>query len=1147
MNEATIFAAALDKATDEERAAYVAEVCRGDDRLRRRVEALLRAHAEPDDVLDPPSRGERTAAFHPVNTIPGTVIGPYKLVERIGEGGMGEVWLAQQQEPVKRVVALKLVKPGMDSRPVLARFEAERQALALMDHPNIAKVLDAGATPDGRPYFVMELVKGVRITHFCDERRLTPRQRLELFVSVCQAIQHAHQKGVIHRDIKPSNVLVALYDGKPVPKVIDFGVAKAAGQVLTDKTLVTGFGAIVGTLEYMSPEQAEVNQLDIDTRSDTYSLGVLLYELLTGSPPFTQKELAKAGLLEMLRVIREQEPTKPSTKLSTAEELPTLAANRGTEPARLTKLVRGELDWIVMKALEKDRGRRYESPSAFAADVQRYLQDEPVLACPPSTRYRLQKFLQRNKGPVLAATLIVLALVGGIIGTTLGMIRAEEARDAEVEHRLLAEAAARAEEKAKITAQTREAEAQASERKAKQREAERLAVLDFFLNKIVGAARPEGKDGGLGYDVSLRKALDASLPFVETSFSKQPLIEAHLRGALGLSFTHLGDLKMAVEQNQAAYALFTKHLGAEDPLTLASMNNLASSLGMLDRYTEALKLLEKLQPIYQAQLGPEHPDALHAMNGIASCYSGLGRYAQAIKLNKKILAVQLKAPGPDHPDTLLTMNNLANSYRAQGQYSDALEIYEDTLRRQKALGPYDPQTLTSMDNLATIYNALGRLEEALKLHEETLALRKRKLGSAHPDTFESMHNLASVYTRLARPLDAVKLLEEALPLAQAKLGPAHRSTLQTMDSLHSAHTALGRHADAFKLCEEMLRLWRDKFGPDHPETLRTMSNLATDHMHTGQYAEALKLYETALAGQKAVLDLDHPDTLSTIHSLANCYSELHRDAEALKLRQEVLKLWKTRVGPKHHNTLGAMLNLALSYRDMKRPADAAKLLEELLALEKVELGPEHPDTLQVMYNLANCYSDLGKKTDALKLRQETLALRKTKLGPNHPKTLLTMWVLANNLDELDRSAEALPIAEDCFKRALGQAVHPQLFAGVMYVRLHHFAKLKDSASCRQTAEMFEKLNRTDARSLYDAACLRAATAAVCKQDPKIPKEDAPRFAKVEAEKAMAWLEKAVAAGFQDPAEMAKDKELDALRDREDFKMLLAELKAKKPG
>jgi len=428
MNEESLFAAALEKPTRAERQAFLDSACGGDLRLRERVAKLLAADEHSRGILDQSPTGESTEAMLADRSDAGigTVIGPYKLVEVIGEGGMGTVCLAQQSQPVKRLVALKVIKSGMDSRQVVARFEAERQALALMDHPNIAKVLDGGVTPDGRPYFVMELVKGVPITKFCDERHLTPRLRLELFVPVCLAVQHAHQKGIIHRDLKPSNVLVAQYDGMPIPKVIDFGVAKAAGQSLTDKTLVTGIGSIVGTLEYMSPEQAEINQLDIDTRSDIYSLGVLLYELLTGSTPFSKKDLEKAGMLEMLRVIREQEPSKPSTKLSTADGLPTLAANRGTEPAKLTRLVRGELDWIVMKALEKDRNRRYETANGFAIDIQRYLADEPVMACPPSARYRLKKLMRRHRGPVLAAVLVFLALVGGIIGTTWGMLLATD-------------------------------------------------------------------------------------------------------------------------------------------------------------------------------------------------------------------------------------------------------------------------------------------------------------------------------------------------------------------------------------------------------------------------------------------------------------------------------------------------------------------------------------------------------------------------------------------------------------------------------------------------------------------------------------------------------------------------------------------------
>jgi eukaryotic-like serine/threonine-protein kinase len=436
-----IFLAAVEKATPEERAAYLDEVCRNDQELRRRVERLLAAHPKAVGFLEPPAQAAQPAAggatVDPADGLPETqdygdptahvgavLAGKYKLIEEIGAGGMGSVFMAQQTEPVRRAVAVKVIKAGMDSRAVLARFEAERQALALMDHPNIAKVLDAGTTDGGRPFFVMELVKGTPITRYCDEHKLTPRQRLELFVPVCQAIQYAHQKGIIHRDIKPSNVLVALYDDKPVPKVIDFGVAKAAGKSLTDKTLMTGFGAIVGTPEYMSPEQASLNNLDIDTRSDVYSLGVLLYELLTGTTPVDKKSLAKAALLEILRIVREVEAPRPSAKLSTIDTLPSVAANRGTEPTKLSRLLKGELDWLVLKALEKDRTRRYDTANGLARDIQRYLADEVVEARPPSVAYRVSKFVRRHKGQVLAVSLVLLALVGGMVGTTLGLFEA---------------------------------------------------------------------------------------------------------------------------------------------------------------------------------------------------------------------------------------------------------------------------------------------------------------------------------------------------------------------------------------------------------------------------------------------------------------------------------------------------------------------------------------------------------------------------------------------------------------------------------------------------------------------------------------------------------------------------------------------------
>ncbi len=483
----SLFAAALQK-PPADRAAYLDQACTDDPALRQRVEALLRAQGAAGSFLQaPPADLCATVDKPSVAERPGAIIGPYKLLQQIGEGGMGTVFMAEQTKPVQRKVALKVIKPGMDSRQVIARFEAERQALAVMDHVNIARVFDGGATENGRPYFVMELVHGVPITNYCDDNHLTPRERLELFVPVCQAIQHAHQKGIIHRDVKPSNVMVTLYDGKPVPKVIDFGVAKATEQKLTERTLFTQYGTMVGTLEYMSPEQAEMSALGVDTRSDVYSLGVLLYELLTGSTPLSHKRMKEATYAEILRLIKEEEPPKPSTRLSdSGEALASISAQRHTEPAKLAKLVRGELDWIVMKTLEKDRDRRYETANCLAKDVQRYLRDEPVQAYPPAVGYRLRKFARRHKGPVLAALLVLLALVGGFIGTTWGMLRATDA-----------EAVAVSEAKQKDVA-------------LMGKEAALLEAKDQLFLALLNQARAERGSGRIGQRFEALKAIRAA-------------------------------------------------------------------------------------------------------------------------------------------------------------------------------------------------------------------------------------------------------------------------------------------------------------------------------------------------------------------------------------------------------------------------------------------------------------------------------------------------------------------------------------------------------------------------------------------------------------------------------------------------------------
>ncbi|HKB41249.1 MAG TPA: tetratricopeptide repeat protein, partial [Gemmataceae bacterium] len=726
-----IFLAALECEGPETLTRFLDEACGDDAALRGRVEELLQANRDAGGFL---GRAENQTWTHDrrAGEVSGTVIGSYKLVERIGEGGMGDVWMAQQQEPVRRLVAVKLVKAGMDSTQVVARFEAERQALALMDHPNIARVLDAGTTSTGRPYFVMDLVKGVPITRYCDEHRLTPRQRLELFIPVCQAVQHAHQKGIIHRDLKPSNVLVAPYDGKPVPKVIDFGVAKAAGQQLTDKTLVTGFGAIVGTLEYMSPEQAEINQLDVDTRSDVYSLGVLLYELLTGTTPFTKKGLEKAGVLEMLRVIREEEPAKPSTKLSTAEGLPALAANRGSEPAKLARQVRGELDWIVMKCLEKDRARRYPTANGLARDIERYQRDEPVEACPPSVGYRLRKFVRRNRGPALAGALVILALVGGIIATSWGLIRAEQAR------------------RSALSAQLAQAERAEWERRAREEAQQRLALIEKgtkALAAVIGGLDPMAAEKeGVTLRALLGQRLGEAVQGLEGEAVGDPLAVARLQHALGISLRESGHPAQAEGILLKARRTRERMLGADHLDTAATKHHLAVLYRDQGKYAQAEALQKEVLAVRTAQLGPDYPETLDSKHELASLYQSNGEHDRAEALHKEVLAARTAKLEADHPDTLHSKHRLAKLYWSQGKFGLAEALYKEVLAARTArLGADHLDTVATKGNLAVVYYSQGNYAPAEALCKEVLAVRTAKLGADHPDTLSSQFQLAIIY------------------------------------------------------------------------------------------------------------------------------------------------------------------------------------------------------------------------------------------------------------------------------------------------------------------------------------------------------------------------------------------------------------------
>jgi serine/threonine protein kinase len=913
--EETIFGKTI-QLPPEQRADYLKEVCGSDEQLRERVEALLLAHEQTNALLENPPSALPAKTFMVTPAMiqstenAGDRIGRYKLLQKIGEGGCGVVYMADQEQPVRRRVALKVIKLGMDTKSVIARFEAERQALALMDHPNIAKVLDAGATEAGRPYFVMELVRGIRITDYCDQNNLTTPERLALFNQVCNAIQHAHQKGIIHRDIKPSNILVTLHDGVPVPKVIDFGIAKATQGRLTDQTLFTAFEQFIGTPAYMSPEQAEMSGLDIDTRSDIYSLGVLLYELLTGQTPFDASELMRAGLDEMRRTIREQEPARPSTRLSTMlnADLTSIAKHRQAEPAKLTNLIRGDLDWIVMKALEKDRTRRYETANGLAADIQRHLQNEPVVARPPSNLYRFQKLIRRNKLAFVAVSAVTAALLMGLGLSTWMFFKEKEARQRAV-----------AAEKAQ-TQLRQQAEAQEAKTKTEASKSQQVArFLQEMLNSV-------GPSVALGRDTTmLREILEKTAERVDKDLKNQPEVEAELLSTIGSIYVKLGELEKAEVAAREALRLRQSIFGQTHELVAASQYELAVALsrrGRANDTAEAEAAIRQSLAIRRKLFGNEHAEVANLQVLLAGTLRRQGKLAEAEMASREALVVRKKMFGHEHQTVAASLGNLGMVLRDQGKLSEAEAAIKEALAMQRKLeGNEAVDVSTSLRYLATVLLQQGKLSDAETTAREALRVTRKLYGNTNVYTTSAVIGLAEVLEQQKKLTEAETLYRERLEVAR-KTGD---KTLlnQTTLKLNIMLRDQGKLAEAETLQREDLVLLRKKFGSENPAVLASLGQLGHLLRSQGRHAEAEVIYRERLQGARN--STNAVELNAALVSLGHVLLYQEKFAEVEPILRELLAE-NEKVNPDHWFVFEDRRMLGISLLGQKKYAEAEPLL-----------------------------------------------------------------------------------------------------------------------------------------------------------------------------------------------------------------------------